>query len=406
MPSTLTWLDHDPTARERALRILALFQERESRDELGLGSIRDSVSDLLFPGTSTLQTRLRYMLFVPWIYLALEERRLPPERFAANADRVERELISPLVASADSAGVFGRAAGDRLKRLPSSVYWAGLGAWGIRLTPYSQGEYHRRIAETYELRRAFEIRAAHGKKRGDDTDRELPPGILDNWHPRLPKQPASFPGEANLALTREEAEFILDRIEVNCQGSLLAHLALHNAPAEISAPWEHPEYASFSEAHKDLLENARLFSELMHGAALSYNYQLAQLGQRDDLAVDYRDQFEQWAEGLPQNELGAWSLDRFWTLLRGSSHKISPRTKRFVDRWLQFATGSPSTLLGDNEARKLIEQREVQLKGPRSRFRNRRALEQWRGASGVGRFVYRWPNVSALLNDLHDGLRR
>ena len=68
MPSTLTWLDHDPTARERSLRILALFRVRDSRDELGLGAIRDSFSDKLFPGTSTIQTRLRYMLFVPWVY--------------------------------------------------------------------------------------------------------------------------------------------------------------------------------------------------------------------------------------------------------------------------------------------------------------------------------------------------
>lgn len=63
MRSSLTWIDHDPTARERALRILSLFQEKESRDELGLGAIRDSFADALFPGTSTIQTRLRYMLF-------------------------------------------------------------------------------------------------------------------------------------------------------------------------------------------------------------------------------------------------------------------------------------------------------------------------------------------------------
>lgn len=36
-------------------------------DELGIGSIRDTFSDELFPGTSTIQTRARYFLFVPWI---------------------------------------------------------------------------------------------------------------------------------------------------------------------------------------------------------------------------------------------------------------------------------------------------------------------------------------------------
>lgn len=40
-------------------RILAQFKERDTRDELGLGSLRDAIADLLFPGTSTIQTRLR-----------------------------------------------------------------------------------------------------------------------------------------------------------------------------------------------------------------------------------------------------------------------------------------------------------------------------------------------------------
>jgi len=84
MSSVLAWIDHDSKARERTLRILSLFQEKEkeSRDELGLGSVRDSFADQLFPGTSTIQTRLRYMLFVPWIYHSLEEKRLPVESFA------------------------------------------------------------------------------------------------------------------------------------------------------------------------------------------------------------------------------------------------------------------------------------------------------------------------------------
>ena len=86
MPSSLTWIDHDAAARERSLRILALFQEKESRDELGLGGIRDAFADRLFPGTSTIQTRLRYMLFVPWIYRALEQQRVGPGEFARRAD--------------------------------------------------------------------------------------------------------------------------------------------------------------------------------------------------------------------------------------------------------------------------------------------------------------------------------
>ena len=65
MPSSIAWIDFDAEAHQRAQRILTLFQERDTRDELGFGTIRDSIADTLFPGTSTIHTRLRYMLFIP-----------------------------------------------------------------------------------------------------------------------------------------------------------------------------------------------------------------------------------------------------------------------------------------------------------------------------------------------------
>ena len=47
MPSTLSWIDFDSAAQQRAQRILTLFKERDTRDELGFGSIRDAISDSL-----------------------------------------------------------------------------------------------------------------------------------------------------------------------------------------------------------------------------------------------------------------------------------------------------------------------------------------------------------------------
>ncbi len=60
LKSSLSWIDNDKEARGKVLELLSHFNEKDSRDELGIGSIRDRISDLLFPGTSTIQTRLRY----------------------------------------------------------------------------------------------------------------------------------------------------------------------------------------------------------------------------------------------------------------------------------------------------------------------------------------------------------
>lgn len=67
MNSAIGWIDFDESERDRAQRLMDLFREQDSRDELGLGAIRDSIADHLFPGTSAIQTRLRYMLFIPWV---------------------------------------------------------------------------------------------------------------------------------------------------------------------------------------------------------------------------------------------------------------------------------------------------------------------------------------------------
>ena len=405
MHSVLAWLDHDSQARERTLRILSLFQEKESRDELGLGSVRDSIADQLFPGTSTIQTRLRYMLFVPWIYRSLEERRLPAESFAIQADLLERQLVQPLMNSDDLTGIFGKTAGKRLKRLPSSVYWAGLGVWGIRLTPFSQSEYHRRIDETYRRRAGLKKSEVDARARGDDVDQELRTATF-SWHPRLPKPPEKFPSEIDFALSREEAGFVRDRIQVACSNSLLSYLVLHCESAEASAPWAHPDYGSFSDRHKELLTHARLFSEVMHGAALSYNIQLARLRNHDKLVAEHQANFDKWSASFPLQEIREWSVPRMWELTIGHGHTVTPQTRSFVRQWIDCTRQSPKDLLSNNEALNLVRRREMKLKGTRSRFRNQRALEQWGGYSGVGRLVYRWPYVRVLLKDLYQGLKR
>lgn len=52
MISSLTWIDLTATDRDKVRRVLDLFKEQGTVDELGLGSLRDVFSNALFPGTS------------------------------------------------------------------------------------------------------------------------------------------------------------------------------------------------------------------------------------------------------------------------------------------------------------------------------------------------------------------
>jgi len=123
MVSTVAWIDYDSEAHQRAQRILTLFNERETRDELGLGTIRDAIADTLFPGTSTIQTRLRYMLFLPWIFLDLERRGTSAEKMSRRARAAQLKLAEYLGENCpDETGNIGGEAGKGLKRLPSVLF--------------------------------------------------------------------------------------------------------------------------------------------------------------------------------------------------------------------------------------------------------------------------------------------
>jgi hypothetical protein len=48
MPSFLSWVDNSAAERQRMRQAVALFDESDTRDELGIGSIRDAFADELF----------------------------------------------------------------------------------------------------------------------------------------------------------------------------------------------------------------------------------------------------------------------------------------------------------------------------------------------------------------------
>ena len=74
--SAFVWLDYSERERRKMLDVVDLFREHDTRDELGIGSVRDAFADMLFPGTSTIMTRARYFLLVPWTYQRLEKLRV------------------------------------------------------------------------------------------------------------------------------------------------------------------------------------------------------------------------------------------------------------------------------------------------------------------------------------------
>ncbi|MDF1597625.1 MAG: DUF6361 family protein [Acidimicrobiia bacterium] len=398
MASQIAWLDFSEAERKRVLDVIGIFNESDTRDELGIGAIRDTFAELLFPGTSTIQTRARYFFLVPWVFLDLERWGTTSRQARSRARDREIGVIRALEAGGESSGVIGIQAKSKLKRLPSSVYWSGLKTLGIRQMSGSIEDYFRSFDGINRLDRNV-------LKSDDGEPLDRAPSW---WHPGLPEPPDDLLESAELALTRAEAAYLRERILTMVPGSMLAHTITADAPTGIDFPWQHPKVASFPDQVKEWLDHARLFSEVIQGAPLLYNLMLAERSKRDDLQDKFSERLDDWAADLRRDRraLDRWDKDRFWRIVQDANPRLRTRTKRFTAKWIGYALDEPTKMATNDPARRLILRREIALKGSQARLTNQRALEKWNEAAGTAPLNYRWPIAQRISNDIITGLGR
>ena len=375
-----------------------MFLQQESRDELGLGQIRDALSDALFPGTSVLLTRARYFLFVPWLFREGARLRYEGARLSSWVDQQERRLIGALRDGGDLDGLIGRNVGVAVQNLPSGIYWNSLRRFGILRHQGTEAQ----IVGLRQISRPL----------GEETE------FLERsdsvWAPSIPEPPGGFfsLSRCDFALTHDEATWLAERIVNAVPDTLLQFLVAKGNRPEVTAryAWEDPDVAVATGRVRNALDEARRFAVAMHGAALLYNVLLAEragklgLLEHEQRRDNYAAQLEEWLREVESSDLGGWDLNQLWTLVTEQERPAAARTLSFVTDWVALTLKRTSHGLADDpHARALIMNREVFQKRGRARLRNDRLMRQWGGASGSARLNFRWPVVARLLDDIARG---
>ncbi len=394
MPSAFGWLDSDNEQRRTMLEVVDLFKEEGTVDELGTGSIRDALADALFPGTSVLHTRLRYVLFIPWL-LQRAAREATPTEMSAEFKRLEYRLITSLMAGGENLGVIGNRARNDLKRMPSAAYWSALGVWGIRTRDFSSDGFFRRQLDYRRLVRRTTTT--------DDPEARvlLPETGLD---PYLPGSPEDLLSAAHFKLTVKEEQYLSERIAALTRGSMLSWL-IRNVPGNMesmpSYVWDIDNLNDAPDELVALVDHARRFHTTIHGAVLICNLLLARKSRRDDMVDMYEIRLDEWREELHETAaLQEWSRTDWWAAIRRNNPRVKEPTIVFFNRWLDLI-GSDVDLVRGAEAGNLISTRERQIKVGRARLVNQAALDRWSGASGLGRLDFRWTVGRSHLMDLY-----
>ena len=423
--SVLQWLDFSPTEREDVLTLLESQKDKSTIDELGLGLVRDAISDHLFPGLSTIQTRARYFLFVAWLLRDLERGNVQDDRLVLILRQREVALIYALLATDGETtderqrGLIGRESRDTIKRLPSTIYWSGMRRLGIYQGAASLQEY---LSDLPDLRRHRRRRSASTED-GEGSDGDIG---ATTWDPGLPAPQDDFLTETTFDLTREEARYLNEKVlglrTLSGQVCLLQWMVRHLDAAtvsELETPWDLLEdsdrWPALPESLRAELTHAHHFS--LCTRALTAVYTRLLVAHRRDLDSDrahYDELLADTLAGMREHaaELQAWhaELPAFWRWIS----QVNPRLQRdrpFIEEWLRlladqgFSVADPAVLLSIHIER-WIQGRERRLKGTLARMGNPPVLQRWSPPEWLGLTDYRWRTARDIVIDILNGLGR
>lgn len=386
LSSTIGWLDFGEEDQRRAKEYLAQFKGDNTLDELGFGIIRDALADLFFPGTSTIMTRTRYLIFVPAICLILEREKLGGTKAWTRLKELEDTLRNILCQGEDAEnGVIGKRAKDKLERYPSEIYWNSLRRLNIFLPQWGRAYYFAHLSDIYK---------AIQPEKDDDGLSHLSNAEWQQWDKSLRTllneghsfltSKGDIPSSLSFALTNQEARYLIAKYkslaERDKRPSLLSHLLEKGLETSFQYPWEVPAPAQLV----GYVDHARCFSMLVRGATFQYFALLQEERKRrgiEDDRADYADVFSEWWEATRQ-DLGAWNIDEFLALSEGLS-ALRRNDHTFLKGWLRFnvKASNARAIWDSQDARGLIRHREKLTRPAKGRLFHPDYLKRWKPPS-------------------------
>ena len=215
----LGWIDFSKSERSKVLSVLELLHESGTLDELGIAPVRDGFSNIFFPGTSTIQTRAKYFLIVPYALKDLEQGgETKPGRVRDLLDGIERACGEVfLVQNREEKGIIGgRSLKDHrwVKRPPSEIYWSGLRQYRIFTFPnWTMTEYLRTSCAQQQRKTTLkDLRSKKDRLEKDDWDDKDAGGSFSIRFWNIPTYTEDWKTDLKIKLTPAEAAFLKQQI--------------------------------------------------------------------------------------------------------------------------------------------------------------------------------------------------
>lgn len=414
--ASVGWIDFSSEHRDKVRTVIDLLKKQGVVDELGIGVIRDSFADRLFPGVSTIQTRAKYFTLTALLiqdYLRQPEAKKEKqslEEFLAHWEKWCRiKLAARYGTQGEARGIIGITFGERsdrdVQRPPSSVYWNGLRTFGIVRPRLSLAEFSRMAGGRRSLKSVFQ---GTDRDKGDDLDADPENG------PRV-RVPAAvdekYWNNLSITLSVGESEFLRQQITASVPDSLLGQILLDTqASAELLKLRRTATFSDFAELPfirnlknhelRRAVQHARDFWVIMQGAHIRYNCLLQGRYGTPEARAMCNDEWDEWLVKISCFDWTAWDTSYVWQLVEQHDSHVQPATRDFVDGWI---ARSRSVCRDLPACDKLVINQELANKRNRARLRRGATNETVDGWIGLRELDYRFLQVRTLIEDIQRG---
>lgn len=227
------------------------------RDEIGFLALHQAYANRFFPGTSVLHTRLRYALFVPWLYMRLMQQGIR-DRIPEALQGLERELTGRLKKAGES-GIIGAVNYPKpTTQPPCLVYWSALGAWRV-LRPLKDGSYPARSV----IHRSLSRRSPAGRLQDDDKQMLREDDAVFAGLPAPPESWDKVSEPVDFRLLPKERSFLASTLlsisrPDSTESSLLSRLVEHQVKLTSNTQlWSPPVKQAADAADRAAIDRAR-----------------------------------------------------------------------------------------------------------------------------------------------------
>ena len=417
MESKIGWIDFSPSQKDRVKRFIDMIDAGGMLDELGVGVIRDSISNEIFPGFSTLYTRAKYFFITPYILLdwyrsCRNNNKQDGVEYFNEVERKVNKNISDYfknLSDKNDESYFGKRTGGKLSRQPSEVYWNGIKR--LKLVD-SLGSLEQLLNQ-----KPYAINELCSNERGNGVVRELGElGESSIVHVTPFPGWKDFINKNGLTLQEGEAETLKQHLLDNVPDSLPALLVSDSGSD--SGIWEkykevkgkriesgvlnNPMICFIEQVHSEIanstlkenLIQAHNFSLFMYGPHIAYNISLRK--KFGGNVIELIEKGRLWFKSLNDRMIGDFNIKKCpgW-------EKLKRCTKDYLERVQDLISKAGCWENIEPEMCDLAMRQEKNNKRNKSRFENDNNIDVSK-EYGLGLINYRYHAVLSVVDDIYN----